>query len=246
MPRGLPDPASCVNIKNRPLYVAKAWLEVTVLATANTGLAAPYTFYFGNAVGEVGNSATDALVDAIDVYQPYYNQTPGGQAPVTSPYDVNRDRTVDAIDVYLPYYHQTGGPTALVLLNLSGAGRLGAGGGSGPATLQVGRPLSQAGMRQLLSEGRIDGLDPETGLPTGGRSPVVKLHSTDEGHLLAELEAGPGQWRLEWTGDLAGDEWQVVESDWELEATGRGWWLDREGETTARFFRVVEGRSQAQ
>ncbi|MCP5527153.1 MAG: hypothetical protein H7A47_10155 [Verrucomicrobiales bacterium] len=223
--------------------VAKAWLEVTVLPTATTGLAAAHTFYFGNAVGEAGNSATDALVDAADVYGPYDNQTAGGQAPITSPYDVNRDRTVDAIDIYLPYYHQTSGPTALVLLNLSAAGPVA---GSGLATLQLGSPLSQAGMRQLLSEGRIEGWDPATGLPTGSSTATMRMQWTAERRLLAALEAGPGRWQLEWTGDLASGTWQAVESGWELEATGRGWWLDWEEETAARFYRVVEGRSQAQ
>lgn len=32
--------------------VAKQWLEVTILATKNTGLSQPEVFYFGNAIGE--------------------------------------------------------------------------------------------------------------------------------------------------------------------------------------------------
>jgi len=36
--------------------VTNQWLQVTVLATANTGLAAPDVFYFGNAIGDSGNS----------------------------------------------------------------------------------------------------------------------------------------------------------------------------------------------
>jgi len=32
--------------------IQKQWLEVTVLATVNTGLAAPDVFYFGNAMGK--------------------------------------------------------------------------------------------------------------------------------------------------------------------------------------------------
>ena len=48
--------------------VAKKWLEVTVKATANTGLAADDVFYFGNAVGESGNSVTEAEVSVLDAF----------------------------------------------------------------------------------------------------------------------------------------------------------------------------------
>ena len=46
--------------------IRNRWLQVTVLATDNTGLAANDVFYLGNAVGESGNSPTDALVNATD------------------------------------------------------------------------------------------------------------------------------------------------------------------------------------
>ena len=42
------------------------WLQVTVLANANTGLAAPDVFYFGLAAGESGNSTANTYVDATD------------------------------------------------------------------------------------------------------------------------------------------------------------------------------------
>ena len=40
---------------------------VTVLANETTGLAQPDVFYFGNAIGESGNSTTDAKVNAFDM-----------------------------------------------------------------------------------------------------------------------------------------------------------------------------------
>jgi hypothetical protein len=43
--------------------VAKEWLQVTVLADANTGLLTPDVFYFGSAIGDSGNSATDVFVN---------------------------------------------------------------------------------------------------------------------------------------------------------------------------------------
>ena len=42
------------------------WLQVTVNATPDTGLTQPDVFYFGNAIGETGNSSSDAIVDATD------------------------------------------------------------------------------------------------------------------------------------------------------------------------------------
>src|SRR5437764_3976438 len=44
--------------------IQKQWLQVTVKADANTGLASPDIFYFGNAVGEAGNHPNDAQVTA--------------------------------------------------------------------------------------------------------------------------------------------------------------------------------------
>ncbi len=46
--------------------IQKEWLQVTVKATPNTGLTTADVFYFGNAVGETGNAAGDAIVDTID------------------------------------------------------------------------------------------------------------------------------------------------------------------------------------
>ena len=46
--------------------IRNCWLQVTVLATDATGLAENEVFYVGNAVGESGNSTTDALVNATD------------------------------------------------------------------------------------------------------------------------------------------------------------------------------------
>ncbi|NIM48762.1 MAG: hypothetical protein GTO22_05810, partial [Gemmatimonadales bacterium] len=43
------------------------WLQVTVLANADTGLSETDVFYFGNAIGESGNSPTDAMVNAADM-----------------------------------------------------------------------------------------------------------------------------------------------------------------------------------
>lgn len=97
--------------------VAGAWLEVTVLATENTGLAAADVFYFGNAVGEGGNAIGDALVNATDELgarnRPHWLQAPAG---VSDPYDYNRDTKVDATDQLIARHNQTYFLTALSLI----------------------------------------------------------------------------------------------------------------------------------
>ncbi len=79
--------------------IENEWLEVTVNANAETGLASPYTFFFGNLIGDTGdsNSASTAVVtgtDEIDMRQ-YVGAAP---APVFTVYDVNKDKSVDAND----------------------------------------------------------------------------------------------------------------------------------------------------
>ena len=54
--------------------IQKQWLQVTVLATAATGLVESDVFYFGNAIGESGNSTSDAKVNAFDMLSARDNQ----------------------------------------------------------------------------------------------------------------------------------------------------------------------------
>ncbi len=75
------------------------WLQVTVAADSNTGLATPYTFYFGNLIGDTGvsngtNTAAVTGIDEIDA-RIYVGATP---APISTRYDLNKDRSVDALD----------------------------------------------------------------------------------------------------------------------------------------------------
>jgi len=93
------------------------WLEVTVKASPGTGLAAPDIFYFGNAIGDSGNSPANAIVDAVDVQGAVDNpRTAGNPAPVTFAWDYNRDKLVDAADQALANNNQTNVNTALNLV----------------------------------------------------------------------------------------------------------------------------------
>jgi hypothetical protein len=97
--------------------IVKTWLQVTVLANANTGLAAPDVFYFGNAVGEVGNTTANAIVTAADESLIRLNFTTGfGTVPVTSQYDIDKNRFVQASDAALSRANQTTAFSALRLI----------------------------------------------------------------------------------------------------------------------------------
>ena len=101
--------------------VTGGWLEVTLKASANTGLADDDVFYFGSAVGEVGgalgaglSTSPIGLVNAADVIAARDNpRGPANPASVTDPHDVNRDRLVDAADLVLIRNSATGPLSAL-------------------------------------------------------------------------------------------------------------------------------------
>jgi hypothetical protein len=81
--------------------VVGKWLEVTMKATANTGLAAADVFYFGNAPGDSGtfNTTTRALVNAFDSGAVRDNpHNPGNRAAIDDFADYNRDSLVNAFD----------------------------------------------------------------------------------------------------------------------------------------------------
>jgi hypothetical protein len=77
--------------------IRNEWVQVTIKADADTGLAAPDVAYFGNLVGETGDSATAATVTATD-----FSRTRAKAsflAPLDSPFDFNHDRRVNAADL---------------------------------------------------------------------------------------------------------------------------------------------------
>lgn len=102
------------------------WLQVTVLANPNTGLPLPDVHYWGNYVGETGDSATDAVVDLED-----RNRIRDKQnnfltlAEITNPYDLNRDRWVDLVDRNLVRDNQSNFLSQLLLMTAPAAGSIG-------------------------------------------------------------------------------------------------------------------------
>ena len=89
--------------------IVNQWLRVTLKATANTGLPAPDVFYFGNLVGESGNTpvgAAEAVVNALDLVAAR-NQTYANAVPVINRFDFNRDGKVNSADVMLVRSNQS-------------------------------------------------------------------------------------------------------------------------------------------
>ena len=95
------------------------WLEVTVKDTVATGLASDDVFYFGNAIGETGDSPTDAEVTPADEVAVRNNSHTLGLNPatITDACDFNRDRKVGPTDAILCRNNGTSSPTALQLIS---------------------------------------------------------------------------------------------------------------------------------
>ena len=104
--------------------IQNQWLQVTVLANANTGLGSANVFYFGNAVGESGNNTGSAVVDAQDESLALANKSGFSSAPITNSYDYNRDGRVTVADVLVARHNHTDGGGALQLISAPLSGGL--------------------------------------------------------------------------------------------------------------------------
>ena len=93
--------------------IKNGWLQVTVKAGGNTGLAAPQVFYFGNFVGDVGDNPRSAGVNATDVAGVRRNVSTR-TLPVTNRYDLNKDGRVTNADVLIARAAETRGSQSLL------------------------------------------------------------------------------------------------------------------------------------
>ena len=83
--------------------IEKQWLQITVLSTSTTGLLSADVFYFGNAIGESGNSNLDAQVTSMDWDIPTgENHNFLNPAAIDDAYDYNRDQDVYTSDIINP------------------------------------------------------------------------------------------------------------------------------------------------
>ena len=102
--------------------IEKTWLQVTIKATAATGLNTPDVFYFGNAIGETGNDQADARVNISDLSSARTNQTGFGATTIFDKYDFNRDSRVNVQDVAIARVNQSGfTPLRLIDLTRNGS-----------------------------------------------------------------------------------------------------------------------------
>jgi len=78
------------------------WLQVAVKVNANTGLSQNDVFYFGNAIGESGDSASSAAVNIVDFGGARDNpHNAFNRATITDVYDFDRDQFVNVVELGL-------------------------------------------------------------------------------------------------------------------------------------------------
>ncbi len=149
--------------------IQNQWLEITVLANADTGLAQNETFFFGNAIGETGDSATDALVTDNDEAGARNNQTSffSGRAAITDPYDFNRDGNVDATDQIIARANETTAADGLDLISPTAP--------AGPAIAGLSFDLAPAGNAAGASDNADGSAAGGTGLGDGLASPAILI-----------------------------------------------------------------------
>jgi hypothetical protein len=98
--------------------IKNIWLQITVKATAATGLVAPDVFCFGNAIGETGNNPNDAAVNSGDIIAVRDHPTSfGNPALASNPYDFNHDASVNSSDIIIARDHPTSFSTTLKFLH---------------------------------------------------------------------------------------------------------------------------------
>ena len=77
--------------------VANGWVEVTVKANGNTGLASADVFSLGNLIGDSGDSPTNLRVNALDLGA--VKRALNSSATPESTVDFNRDGRINALDL---------------------------------------------------------------------------------------------------------------------------------------------------
>ncbi|MGD9721682.1 MAG: hypothetical protein AB7O59_05655 [Pirellulales bacterium] len=100
--------------------IANTWLQVQMLPTANTGLAAVQTFYFGNLIGDIGNPSATAFTTTITYDAAgVIDAGPGPATGIDDVHDIDRSNTITVTGDRSAVIANVG---ALRRLNLSGEG----------------------------------------------------------------------------------------------------------------------------
>ncbi len=148
--------------------IGKQWLQVTVLATANTGLTEPDVFYYGNAIGESGNSPTDAKVNVYEMLGARNNQRNFlDPAPIDFNFDFNRDARVNVIDLLIARNNQTHFLNTLKLITV-------------PAGKAAGEQASAVGRRAVQDAVFRQAVEREPERPATASNKLDWLHEFDQ------------------------------------------------------------------
>ena len=96
-----PEPVSRVTVTWSARAISNAWLRVSLAANANTGLAAPDVFFFGNLMGDDTSreEGARATVDRLDVA--FARLTLTRPATLDGTYDFDRDGRVGRSDIWV-------------------------------------------------------------------------------------------------------------------------------------------------
>ena len=96
--------------------IVRSWLQITLLATAATRLAAPDVFYFGNLPGETGDDPAAAAVDELDFLRTRAEAHGSATGAVASdnPFDHDRNGRVDVRDVAVTRFAIAHDPLPLI------------------------------------------------------------------------------------------------------------------------------------
>ena len=182
--------------------IANQWLQVTVLANASTGLADANVFYFGNAIGESGNSAADASVNAQDIGGPRDNPHNFlDRALVDDAFDYNRDSLVNAQDIGIARDNPTNFLNDVNLITVPAAAPLVA-----PASAIA--PVSSSISEEVL-------LVPLENLAIIGEvSTASSQHVVNQAPLLAQPRLDDAYWRLDESGHTNPGSEQSDPLDW--------------------------------
>ncbi len=100
--------------------ITNKWLGVKMLVTPTSGLASADIFYFGNQIGETGNTPGDTKVTAQDLLRVRNNFAAlNKSAVVTNLFDINRDGKVTSADLLIVRAHFSTVSTSIKLLDFT-------------------------------------------------------------------------------------------------------------------------------
>jgi hypothetical protein len=95
--------------------IRNTWLQVRLKSTASSGLASDDVFYFGNIIGETGDTPGSTVVNALDVSRVTANYSGRNFVGSTSLFDFDRDGKVTALDVSIVTANYSGrNPVTLI------------------------------------------------------------------------------------------------------------------------------------